>query len=76
MSKIYLAVVLCFCLAMTVPCINAQNLLIKNGTLLTVTQGTVTNGDILILDGIIKKIGKNIQVPENIKIIDVLNLPL
>ena len=57
MKNIYLAVGLCFCLAFSAPCLNGQNLLIKNGTLLTVTQGTLTNGDILILDGIIKKIG-------------------
>jgi len=30
----------------------------------------MTNGDILILNGIIKKIGKNIQAPKNVKLID------
>lgn len=50
--------------------INAQDLLIKNGTVLTVTKGTVLNGDILVMDGIIKKIGQNIQAPKNLRIID------
>jgi len=55
---------------LSVRVLNAQNLLIKNGTLLTVTMGTVIKGDILILDGVIKKIGKNIEAPEKVKVID------
>ena len=47
-----------------------QNLLIKNGTILTVTKGIIHKGDILILDGIIKKIGNNITPPEGVKVID------
>ncbi|MFC2164756.1 amidohydrolase family protein [Acidobacteriota bacterium] len=70
MKKIYVTIVLCLFLVIAVPGLTGQNLLIKNGTLLTVTQGNVTNGDILIIDGIIKKIGQNIQAPENVQIID------
>ncbi len=33
-----------------------QDLLIKNGTILTVTQGKIKNGAILIMDGLIKQI--------------------
>ncbi|MFC2161501.1 amidohydrolase family protein [Acidobacteriota bacterium] len=47
-----------------------QDLLIKNGTILTVTQGIIQNGDILIVDGIIKEIGEDIQAPEGIRIVD------
>lgn len=50
--------------------VSAQNLLVKNGTILTVTQGTITNGDVLVLDGIIQKIGQNIQAPDHVRIID------
>ncbi|HUU52232.1 MAG TPA: amidohydrolase family protein [Candidatus Heimdallarchaeota archaeon] len=50
--------------------LQAQDLLIKNGTILTVSRGTILNGDILVMDGNIKKIGQNIQAPENVKIID------
>jgi imidazolonepropionase-like amidohydrolase len=50
--------------------IQAQDLLIKNGTILTVTKGTIPNGDILVQNGIINKIGQNIQAPENITTID------
>ncbi|UCC39116.1 MAG: amidohydrolase family protein [Candidatus Aminicenantes bacterium] len=47
-----------------------QDLLIKNGTILTVTKGTIINGDVLIMGGVIKQIGKNIKAPEGIKVID------
>lgn len=47
-----------------------QDLLIKNGTILTVTQGKIQNGDILIVDGLIKKIGVGIQAPEGIRVVD------
>ncbi len=47
-----------------------QDLLIKNGTILTVTQGQIQNGDILIVDGLIKKIGVDIQAPEGIRVVD------
>ena len=45
--------------AATLP-VFAQDLLIKNGTILTVTKGTIENGDVLIKKGIITKIGQNI----------------
>lgn len=47
-----------------------QDLLIKNGTILTVTHGQIQNGDILIVDGIIKQIGIDIQAPEGIRVVD------
>jgi imidazolonepropionase-like amidohydrolase len=50
--------------------ISGQNLLVKNGTVLTVTKGTIAKGDILILDGIIKKIGENLEAPEGVKVVD------
>jgi len=50
--------------------LSGQNLLIKNGTILTATNGTISNGDILILKGIIKKIGKNIEPPEGVRVIE------
>ena len=50
------------------------SLLIKNGTVLTVTKGTLTNSDVLIVDGIIKKIGKNISAPKGVEVIDATGL--
>lgn len=46
------------------------NLLIKNGTLLTITHGVLENTDLLILNGKIAKIGKNLQPPKGVKVID------
>jgi imidazolonepropionase-like amidohydrolase len=47
------------------------NLLLKNGTILTVTRGVIPRGDILIMDGLIKQIGENITPPPGVKVIDV-----
>lgn len=46
------------------------NLLIKNGTVLTITNGTKTNTDILVKDGKIAQIGKGLNAPSGTKTID------
>lgn len=46
------------------------NILIKNGTILTVTQGTLPESDILVIDGVIKEIGENITPPRGVKVVD------
>ncbi|MEO9485598.1 MAG: amidohydrolase family protein [Ekhidna sp.] len=46
------------------------SVLIKNGTVLTVTNGTLENTDVLIRDGKISKIGKNLNAPSGAKTID------
>ena len=46
------------------------NLLIKNGTVLTVTKGTIARGDVLVLNGIISRIGENIPAPPGVTVID------
>lgn len=51
-------------------CPIAQNVLIKNGNLITITQGNKEKTDILITNGKISKIGKNLGVPKDYKIID------
>jgi imidazolonepropionase-like amidohydrolase len=48
----------------------AQNILIKNGTVLTVTQGTKENTDVLITNGKIAKIDKNLTAPVGTQTID------
>ncbi|MEZ4910862.1 MAG: amidohydrolase family protein [Saprospiraceae bacterium] len=47
-----------------------QSILIKNGTVLTITNGTLSDTDILIESGKISKIGKDISAPQHVKIID------
>jgi imidazolonepropionase-like amidohydrolase len=46
------------------------NVLIKGGTLLTVTKGTLENTDLLIRDGKIIQIGKNIAPAQGVAVID------
>jgi imidazolonepropionase-like amidohydrolase len=58
----------------TVNLTNAQvergTVLIKNGTVLTVTKGTLEASDVLIRDGKISQIGKNISAPSGARVID------
>ena len=48
--------------------------LLKSGTILTVTQGTIEKGDILIRDGKIAAVGKGLAAPEGAKVIDATGL--
>src|ERR1041385_6538844 len=50
------------------------NILIKNGTVLTVTKGTLTETDVLVKDGKISQIGKNLSAPQGVKVIDAKGL--
>jgi len=52
----------------------AEVTLIKSGTILTVTQGTIENGDVLIRDGKIAEVGKGLKVPDGAKVIDATGL--
>lgn len=54
----------------TVAQVDRGNLLIKNGTVLTITKGTLENTDVLLRDGKISQIGKNIAAPAGFKVID------
>ena len=53
---------------------NAQvehgNMLIKGGTVLTITKGTLEGTDVLVKDGKINQIGKNLTAPAGFKVID------
>ncbi|MFO7256236.1 MAG: amidohydrolase [Bacteroidota bacterium] len=50
------------------------DVLIRNGTLLTVTKGTLENTDLLIRRGKITDIGKNLTAPEGCRVIDATGL--
>lgn len=69
-KRIIIGLIVCLSLLGLMNVSYGQDLLIKNGTLLTVTKGEIQNGDILIIDGLIKKIGRDIKAPEGIRIID------
>jgi len=46
------------------------NVLIKNGTVLTITKGTLETTDVLIKDGKISQVGKGIAAPQGARVID------
>lgn len=48
----------------------AQDLVLKGGTILTITQGTIENGTIVIQKGKITAVGKDVKIPSGIKVID------
>lgn len=48
----------------------AQTTLIRNATVLTVTKGTVENGSVLIENGKIAAIGKNLSAPADATVVD------
>lgn len=50
------------------------NMLIRNGTLLTITQGTLEDTDILVRNGKIVSIAKGITLPEGYQVIDASGL--
>ena len=43
---------------------------IQNATILTVTNGTIENGSVLIRDGKIAEVGQNVSVPRGARVID------
>jgi imidazolonepropionase-like amidohydrolase len=52
----------------------AEVTLIKSGAILTVTKGTIENGDVLIRDGKIAEVGQGLTAPEGAKVIDATGL--
>jgi len=58
-------------LAVIANCVWAQDLALKGGTILTITDGTIENGTLVIQNGKITAVGKNVKIPSGIKVIDV-----
>jgi imidazolonepropionase-like amidohydrolase len=59
--------------ATTTPAATAQNsktIVIQGATILTVTKGTIQNGSILIRNGKIAAVGKNVRMPRGATVID------
>ena len=64
-----LALTLCVTLVGFIPA-SAQDLLIKGGTVITITNGDLPNTDVLLKDGKIVEIGQNLEAPEGVRVID------
>ncbi|MEE9555140.1 MAG: amidohydrolase, partial [candidate division Zixibacteria bacterium] len=48
----------------------SQPVLIQGGTVITITKGTIENGDVLLKDGKIADVGQNISIPKNAVVVD------
>ncbi|MDR7128287.1 imidazolonepropionase-like amidohydrolase [Algoriphagus sp. 4150] len=46
------------------------SVLIKNATVLTITEGVLENSDVLVQDGTIKKVGQNLSAPNGVTTVD------
>ena len=57
-------------LVMAASMINAETILIRNATVLTVTKGAVENGSVLVENGKIAAVGKNVSAPADATIVD------
>ncbi len=51
--------------------LGAQDLVLKGGTILTITQGTIEKGMIVIQNGKITAVGADIKIPSGVKVVDV-----
>ena len=57
-------------IAAAVPVAAQDTVIIQNATVLTVTKGTIENGSVLIRNGKIAEVGKNLKVPSGATVID------
>ncbi len=46
------------------------SVLIQNATLMTITDGIIENGDVLIVDGVITAIGVDLSAPSGVSVVD------
>ncbi len=49
----------------------SQDLILKGGTVLTITKGIIENGTVVIRNGKIIDVGRNLSIPEGLPVIDV-----
>lgn len=70
MKRIYLITAVLLLVNLAHAQVERGNMLIKNGTVLTVTKGTLERTDILVKDGKIAQIGKAIAAPAGYQTVD------
>lgn len=68
--KIRFVFVLCVLMLLTVN-LGAQDIAFKGGTILTITQGTIEKGTIVIQKGKITAVGADVEIPSGIRVVDV-----
>ena len=52
-------------------CLYGQPIALKGGRIITITDGVISNGTILIDQGKIKAVGRNIKIPKNADVVDI-----
>jgi len=57
-------------LAPVAPRLGAQDLAIRNATIITIAHGDIANGTVVVRNGKITAVGANVQVPAGIRVID------
>ena len=70
MRKLFYSILLTIATLNAIGQVERGSVLIKGGTILTITKGTLESADLLIKDGRITQIGKNIPAPQGVKVID------
>lgn len=70
MKRIIIPIIALLSVSMGFAQTKSGSMLIKNGTVLTITKGTLENSDVLVEKGKITRVGKNIQAPAGVEVID------
>ena len=73
MTKMKNIFTLLLCMLSTVALAQVQkgDVLFKNGTVLTITNGEMENTDVLVRDGKIARIGKDLRAPRGVEVVDI-----
>jgi imidazolonepropionase-like amidohydrolase len=50
--------------------LTAQDIAIRNATILTVTNGTIENGTVLVRNGRITAVGRDVAIPQGVRVVD------
>ncbi len=69
MKKLAFTLLFC-CVALVGYSQPTGSVLIQDGTVITLANGTIEGGDVLIEDGIITQIGENISAPSGVEVVD------
>ncbi len=74
MKKIFSIIIAAIIFSSAQAQLEKGNVLIKNGTVITITKGNLENTDVLVRDGKITQIARNIAAPAGVRVIDAAGL--
>lgn len=70
-KNILLSLLMVLCTSVIAQQVPKGDVLFKGGTVLTITNGTLENTDVLVLDGKIARIGKGLRAPNGVETVDI-----